>query len=170
MSSLLQQDLPAMWNGLLANIFIAPEAAAPMQTVAAVRAVPERGLQGDRYYKGTGAFSRWPGPRRQLTLIAEEALEEMAREAGVVLDPAESRRNLLTRGVPLNDLIKKEFYVGEVRLRGIGLCQPCKYLVRHTGQPGLIPGLVGRGGLRAQILCEGIIQIGDAIHPIANAS
>ena len=136
-----------------------------MQAVEAARAVPGRGLEGDRYFDHQGSFSRWPGPHRELTLIAEEALGEMARVADVRLAPEQSRRNVLTRGVPLNDLIKATFFVGDVRVRGIRLCQPCKYLVRLTGKPGLLPHLVGRGGLRARILEEGLIRAGDAVRP-----
>ena len=136
-----------------------------MQAVEAARAVPGRGLEGDRYFDHQGSFSRWPGPHRELTLIAEEALDEMARVADVRLAPEQSRRNVLTRGVPLNDLIKETFFIGDVRVRGIRLCQPCKYLVRLTGNPGLLPHLVGRGGLRARILEEGLIRAGDAVRP-----
>ena len=136
-----------------------------MQAVEAVRAVPGRGLEGDRYFNHEGSFSRWPGPHRDLSLIAEEALSEMAREADVRLHPSESRRNLLTRGVPLNDLVGETFFVGKVRVEGIRLCQPCKYLVRLTGKPGLLPHLIGRGGLRVRILEEGLLQTGDAVRP-----
>lgn len=146
------------WSGTLIRIFTAPEAGAPMTVRDAVRAVPGRGLDGDRYFAGAGSFSRWPGPRREVSLIAEEALAEMAHATGIALDPADSRRNLLTRGVPLNNLVRAEFRIGPVRLRGIRRCQPCKRLVRLTGHSdSLIPALVNRGGLRAQILTEGIL-------------
>ena len=136
-----------------------------MQPIDAARAVPGRGLEGDRYFDHRGSFSRWPGPHRDLTLIAEEALDEMVQEADVRLAPAQSRRNVLTRGVPLNDLVKETFFVGDVRVQGVRLCQPCKYLVRLTGEPGLLPHLVGRGGLRARILEEGLIRAGDVVRP-----
>jgi len=132
-----------------------------------VQAVPGRGLEGDRYFAGEGSFSRWPGPRREVSLIAEEALAEMADATGIVLDAADSRRNLLTRGVPLNDLVRTEFTIGPVRLRGIRLCQPCKRLVRLTGHSDdLIPALVDRGGLRAQILTEGVLHPTLPIQPV----
>jgi MOSC domain-containing protein YiiM len=154
------------WSGSLVRIFTAPEAGAPMEARDAVRAVPGRGLKGDRYFTGDGSFSRWPGPRRDVSLIAEEALAEMIDASGIALNPAESRRNLLTRGVPLNDLVRTEFMIGPVRLRGIRLCQPCKRLVRLTGHgDDLIPALVDRGGLRAQILTEGVICCAMTIRP-----
>lgn len=158
-----------MWTGSVQALFIAPEASAAMHAVEMVRAVPGHGLEGDRYFAHQGSFSRWPGPHREVTLIAEEGLDEMARETGVVLPARLSRRNILTRGVPLNDLIRQSFWVGPVEMQGIRLCQPCKYLVRLTGEPGLLPGLVHRGGLRARILNEGTIQVGDTIRP-ANAT
>lgn len=154
------------WTGTVVRIFTAPEAGAPMVARDAARAVPGRGLAGDRYFKGEGSFSRWPGPRREVTLIAEEALAEMAEQTGIALDPKESRRNVLTRGVPLNDLARVEFTVGPVRMRGMRQCQPCKRLVRLTDHDeSLIPALVDRGGLRARILTEGVIHPGDPIRP-----
>ncbi len=153
------------WAGTVVALFIAPEAGAPMQAIEAARAVPGHGLEGDRYFEARGSFSRWPGPHRDVTLIAEEALAEMARETGTRLAPEASRRNVLVRGVPLNDLIKQSFAVGGVRMEGLRLCQPCKYLARMSGEPGVLPGLIKRGGLRARILNEGVIHVGDAIEP-----
>ena len=162
----MAKNEPLKWEGAVVALFIAPEAGAPMQAVEAARAVPGRGLEGDRYFEARGSFSRWPGPHRDVTLIAEEALAEMAREAGVTLAPEASRRNVLVRGVPLNDLIKQTFAVGEVRMEGLRLCQPCKYLARISGVPSVLPGLIKRGGLRARILDEGVIHVGDTIRPV----
>ncbi len=154
-----------MQSGTVLGLFIAPEAGAPMQPVEAVRAVPGRGLEGDRYFFGEGAFSRWPGPRREVSLIAEEDLETMARETGLVLAPSESRRNVLTRGVPLRQLRRRAaFSIGEVRLRGLRPCPPCRRLERLTGRDGLVEALTHRGGLRAQILTEGTLHVGDAVR------
>ncbi len=160
-----QKDEKQKWEGLVVNIFITPKAGAPMQAIEAAHAVPGQGLEGDRYFEARGSFSRWPGPHRDVTLIAEEALAEMARETGTTLAAEASRRNVLVRGVPLNDLIKQRFSVGEVVMEGIRLCQPCKYLARIAGEPGVLPGLVNRGGLRARILSEGVIRVGDTVRP-----
>lgn len=148
---------------MLVQIFISSEAGAPMQPVDAVAAVAGQGLVGDRYFAGVGSFSRWPGPHREVSLIAEEALAEMAAETGIVLPPAESRRNLLVRGVPLNDLVGQAFAVGGVRMAGLRRCQPCKYLARKTGHSDLVRALLHRGGLRARILTDGRLQVGDAV-------
>lgn len=152
-----------MENGIVVAIFTAPTKGAPMQPAGAVRAVPGRGLEGDRYYKGEGAFSRWPGPRREVSLIAAEDLAAMEAEADVACPPEETRRNVLTRGVALADLIGAEFTVGDVRMRGMRRCQPCAYLERITGREGLLKAMVDRGGLRARILSEGVLRPGDAV-------
>ncbi len=159
----MQQEYGLNTTGRVRALFIAPAAGASMQRVESVRAVPGRGLEGDRYFYGAGSFSRWPGPHREATLIAEEAIEEMAVETGITLLPEESRRNVLTQGILLHELIGKAFRVGSVQMQGIRLCEPCKYLVRLTGQPGLLPGMVHRGGLRACILSEGILHAGDEV-------
>src|SRR6185312_4735262 len=95
------------------------------------------------------------GPDREVTLIEEEALAGMAREYEVLLPPAQARRNLLTRGVPLNHLVGQTFRVGNVVLRGIRLCEPCGHLQKLTCK-GVLKGLLHRGGLRAQIVQGGI--------------
>jgi MOSC domain-containing protein YiiM len=135
-----------------------------MVSLAEVRAIPRRGLEGDRYFHATGTFSRGRGPDAELTLIEAEAIEALAREESLSLEPADSRRNLVTRDVSLNDLVGREFMVGEVRVLGHGLCEPCKHLQRLTGRPAILNGLLHRGGLRAQILAEGTLRVGDAIR------
>ena len=154
-----------LWTGTLSAIFVAPSAGAAVQTVAAVRAEPGRGLEGDRYWKGEGSFSRWPGARREITLIAAEALAEAEAEFGVSVSAGEHRRNLVVSGAPLSDLVKAEFWVGGVLMRGERVCAPCKYLVRVTGQAAILDALVRRGGLRAAVLSEGVICVGDTVRP-----
>ena len=95
-----------------------------------------------------------------------ESLEALARDYGIALSPREARRNVTTRGVALNHLVGEEFMVGGARLRGIELCEPCKYLEGLT-QEGVREGLVHRGGLRAQILGTGEIAVGDSVRPAA---
>jgi MOSC domain-containing protein YiiM len=153
-----------MWRGKLDSIFIAAEAKAPMVVMAEVRAVPGSGLEGDRYFLKRGTFFK-PEPDFELTLIEAEALEAMKQEYQIELSPAESRRNLITRDVPLNHLVGKEFQIGEVRIRGIRLCEPCSHLQALTERQ-VIKGLRHRGGLRAQILSEGVLRAGDAVSPV----
>jgi MOSC domain-containing protein YiiM len=92
-----------------------------------------------------------------------EAIEALKREYGVELAPGEARRNLVTRDVPLNHLVEKEFQIGEVRVRGIRLCEPCSHLQTLVGRP-VIKGLRHRGGLRAQIVSGGMIRVGDMVR------
>jgi MOSC domain-containing protein YiiM len=143
------------------SIHIAPAAKAPMQAVAEVLAIPGVGLEGDRYALKQGTFFK-PEPDFELTLIEAEAVEAAQLEHGLKLVPGDARRNLVTRGVSLNPLVGREFQIGSVRVRGIRLCEPCSHLQALTGQP-VIRALPHRGGLRAQILTEGPIRIGDAV-------
>ena len=135
-----------------------------MATVDEVRAVDGRGLEGDRYFDGTGTFSNTVGTGRRVTLIELEALQALRAETGLELDPAEARRNIVTRGVPLNDLLGRDFEVGSVVLRGMRLCEPCTYLSELLGKD-VKAGLTNRGGLRADILHGGLIRTGDAVTP-----
>ena len=150
-----------MFEGTIISINIASEAEAPMQSVSEVRAVPGQGLEGDRYFDHKGTFSK-PQPDRELTLIEAEAIEALRREFQVDFGLNASRRNIVTRGVPLNHLVDKEFWIGDVKARGLRLCEPCAHLQRLS-HPKVLPGLVHRGGLRAQILTEGMIRVGEIV-------
>jgi len=92
-----------------------------------------------------------------------EVLEALREETGIELTDGGSRRNLHTRGISLNELVGREFSLGEAVLRGQGLCEPCLSLAEACGDRGVIRGLVHRGGLRACILRGGTISVGDAI-------
>jgi MOSC domain-containing protein YiiM len=148
-------------RGEVIGIYIASKAEEPPHSVERVRVVPGRGLEGDRYAKGIGTFSNHKG-QRDVSLIESEAIEAFEHESGTSLSAAQSRRNILTRGVRLNDLVGLEFLVGSIRMRGLRLCEPCTHLVRLTN-PATLRGLVHRGGLYAAILNEGEIAVGDSI-------
>jgi MOSC domain-containing protein YiiM len=151
-----------MSKGSVDSIYIAGAAKGPMVSVSEAHAVPGRGLEGDRYFNQEGTFSK-PLPDYELTLIEIEAIEAFKREFGVELEAGDGRRNVVTRGVSLNDLVGQEFQVGEVRVRGIRLCEPCSHLARLSHR-AVVRGLRHRGGLRAQILTDGKIRVGDAIQ------
>ena len=155
-----------MWEGVVVSIHLAPAAGAPLVAVEEARAVPDRGLEGDRYFAQVGTYSKRPGTGRAVTLIEDEALEALYDEAGIELAPGASRRNIVTRGVPLNHLVNREFCVGAVTLRGMRLCEPCTHLERLT-QTGVRRALIHRGGLRAEILTEGVIRVGDPVHEMS---
>jgi MOSC domain-containing protein YiiM len=86
----------------------------------------------------------------------------LKQEYGVDLDPGLSRRNIVTRGVALNHLVEKEFTIGAVLLRGTRLCEPCLHMEKLAAK-GAARGLIHRGGLRAEILSDGLIRIGNEI-------
>jgi len=151
-----------MYTGTVISIHIAPSAEARMTSVNEARAIPGKGLDGDRYFRQTGTYSSKPGPDREVTLITVEAIEALRRDYGIDLDPNDSRRNIVTQGVPLNFLVGREFTVGTVTLRGLRLCEPCGHLEGLT-KSGVRAGLVHRGGLRAQILTAGVIRPGDPV-------
>ena len=153
-----------MFEGKVSGIFIGPQKGKPMIGVTDVRAVAGRGLDGDRYSAKQGTFSQKDDPSREVTLIEREAIDAARRSYDVEVDPIETRRNLLTEGVPLNHLVDEEFEIGDVRLRGLRLCEPCGHLERLTAKPVREP-LIHRGGLRAQILKSGTIRVGDRVIP-----
>jgi len=150
-----------MFEGTVVSINIAPAAEAPMQSISEAHAVPGRGLEGDRYFFRQGTFYK-PQPDRELTLIEAEAIEAMKGELNVDYQLSDSRRNVVTRGVPLNHLVGKEFWIGDVKARGLRLCEPCSHLQKLSHEK-VLPGLVHRGGLRAQILIEGMIRVGEIV-------
>ncbi len=151
-----------MWAGTVESIHIAPAARERMQSLDQIQAIPGVGLEGDRYALRQGTFFK-PLPDFELTLIEAEAVEALRRDYDVDLDSGEARRNLVARGVPLNHLVGRDFRIGEVKIRGIRLCEPCSHLQELTGRPAVIKGLRHRGGLRAQILSPGIIRVGDTV-------
>jgi MOSC domain-containing protein YiiM len=154
-----------MQTPMVIDIFIAPRSGEPMQSVPAVEAVAGKGLVGDRKFRNA-SHPKKDTPEREITLIESEAIEAVNRDYVLRLDPIETRRNILTSGIALNHLVGREFSVGEVLLRGIMLCEPCKHVEKLT-RPGVMRALVHRGGLRAQILQGGTIRIGDAIPTLA---
>jgi MOSC domain-containing protein YiiM len=149
--------------GVVQHIHVADDAGAPMRALDWVRAIAGVGLEGDRYAYGRGHYQD-KRVSRDLTLIETEALEALAREHGIELASGETRRNLSTSGVDLNELVGRHFWIGEVLCLGTRLCEPCRHLAELTRKPLLRP-LVRRGGLRADIVRGGVILIGDEIHP-----
>jgi MOSC domain-containing protein YiiM len=138
------------------SISIGPsEALAPVESVNAVAGC---GLEGDRYFQPDGAR-----PGQALTLIEAEALDDVG------LTGAQSRRQVVVRGVRLNDLVGKRFTVGGVECVGVELCEPCAHLESLT-RPGIMRDLVHRGGLNADILVGGTIAVGDAVDVGAAAA
>lgn len=159
-----------MWKGFVVSLHIARAEAQPMISLSEAHAVPGKGLEGDRYFLGTGHFSRHHGPSYEVTLIEKEVVDALNEEfEDLQLEAKDARRNIVTCGVPLNHLVDHVFRVGEVTLCGRRLCQPCLHIAQITHH-NVLSGLVNRGGLRAQILTEGIIHIGDALVDLGKAT
>jgi MOSC domain-containing protein YiiM len=131
------------------GISIGPSAA--LAPVESVRAVAGQGLEGDRKFRPNGAK-----PGQALTLIEAEVLEDVG------LTGPQSRRQVVVRGVRLNDLVGRRFTVGAVECVGVELCEPCLHLQSLT-RPGIIDALLHRGGLNADIVAGGTISVGDVI-------
>jgi MOSC domain len=149
--------------GVLERIWIAAAAGVPARSCQAARATAGQGLDGDRHVAGTGTFpSGLPGSA--LTLISAEVCESFSPP----LRPDEHRRNLVTRGIDLNGLVGRDFVIGGVRCRGMRLCEPCVVIQRRASRP-LLRQLVHRGGLRADILTDGVIKAGDQIATVEPA-
>lgn len=157
-------------HGTVTGIFTTPKAGRPMDTHEAATAIVGRGLLGDRYHDGVGYYSDRPseGGGREVTLIEAEELERLGVEHGIELTALESRRNVVTRGIRLLDLIGTRFRIGEVVCEGVKICEPCEYLERLTGKPVNEP-LVHRAGLRANVLVGGTIRVGDAVEAVPAA-
>jgi len=153
-----------MFQGKLLAIAVARQAKGTMENVESIQAVAGEGLVGDRYGAGIGAaqFKGRRKPENEVTLIAREAIEAANDEFNFTIEHLETRRNLLTDGVPLNELVGKTFCVGPVRLKGLELCEPCGYLEKRTFS-GIKEALKHRGGLRCCILEGGEIRVGNPV-------
>lgn len=148
-------------TGHIEGIFTTSSAGQPMLAHQEIRALVDAGLEGDRYTLGTGFYSDGQ-TGRQLTLIEAEDLEQLERVYGVALSHLECRRNLVTRGIALPALIGQRFRIGDVLCEGIRACPPCNHLEDLT-RPGPLRGLARSGGIRAHILTDGVIHIGDEV-------
>jgi MOSC domain-containing protein YiiM len=128
----------------------------PLVEVPQIECVTGHGIRGDRFYNYRDNY------KGQITFFSFEVFEKLARHFGLTdKSPGAARRNVIMSGVELNDLIGEEFSIQGVRLRGTAHCKPC-YWMDHAIAPGAEEFLQGNGGLRAQILSDGVIAVGDA--------
>lgn len=153
-------------NGYVKEIWTASSGGAPMQQHDAIEAVAGHGLAGDRYADGHGSWSK-PGdpPDRQLTLIEQEQFDWLQATHDITLTGPSSRRNLVTSGVTLNDLVGRRFHIGAIEVEGLRLCQPCKALAEVLDFD-FVHLMLNRSGLNCRIVAGGTISTGDAITPI----
>lgn len=157
--------------GEVVGIYVSEIKTGPMKSLVTATALKGRGLLGDRYAAKAGTFTPRSDRLRgyDLTLIESEVLDRLTLSDGSQLAAAESRRNVVTRGIDLNTLVGRKFTIGSVRAFGQRLCEPCVHLERLT-RPGVVAGLVHQGGLRADILTDGEIRLGDKIEAASQSS
>ncbi len=153
-------------SGTLRGIYVATEAGGAMTHRDTAHLVAGRGIEGDRYFERAGTFSpEEPSPDHEVTLVAAEEVERFTQETGLTISPGELRRNLLTEGVDLNAWVGRRFRIGDVELEGIRLCEPCRTLAAQVA-PEVLTVLAHRAGLRARVVNDGRIRVGDAVAEI----
>ncbi len=158
--------LPTL-RGEVVVIAVAESATDLMQSVDQARAVMGFGLEGDRYAAKAGTFTPTDDKLRgyDLTLIEAEAVDDVGVPGTRNLDYADARRNVVTRGIDLNALVGRRFRIGDVECIGQRLCEPCSHLERLTDK-GVLRALIHRGGLRADIISDGLIEVGSTISTV----
>jgi len=150
-------------TGRVEAIHVTASAGEPMASVPHVRAIAGTGLEGDRYATGAGHWSAIRRSGDSLTLVEAEVVETIAGGGGPELAPGATRRNITTRGIRLDDLIGSRFRIGQVECLAVRRCEPCSYLDGLLGEE-VLAHLVHRAGIRADILTDGTIAVGDAIE------
>jgi MOSC domain-containing protein YiiM len=143
-------------GGVVEGIFFGAIDEGPLEAAGEVQVKTGAGIEGDRYGD------------KDITLFEAEAIEHLKSEAGIELKPSEIRRNVMTRGVALNELLGHRIRVGDVEAVVTELCHPCSHLQKLT-QPGVLRGLVNRGGLNADVVAGGAIRVGDQVEDLGPA-
>jgi MOSC domain-containing protein YiiM len=149
-----------MPEGHVVAIYIGPDPQGPMRSVEEVVAVAGRGLEGDRYFQPAEDGD----PTAEITLIESEAIERAAAESGLDIRHEDTRRNIVTSGVRLAELLGKRFRVGDAEVEALEPNPPCRHLEKLAGKPLLRP-LALRGGLRGRIVIGGVVEVGAPIRP-----
>ena len=134
----------------------------PINEVLSIEVLANKGIVGDRH------FHDFNDPYNQLSLIESENINEYNIKFGLDIPYIDFRRNVVTKGIKLNDLIGKKFKVGSVELEGIELCRPCRHLTEMLDQKNILKEFIRKGGLRCQILSSSMINVGDKIEVINN--
>ena len=152
------------WSGRIVSLHRTPRAFLPMGTFDTLNLIAGYGIEGDRYATESGFYSHKPEIGRQVTFFEVETLEALERDHGITLRADEHRRNITTRGVPLNHLVGRRFRIGEAVVEATRLSVPCRHIEEITGQQIFNP-LINRSGLNAKILSGAIVRVGDPITP-----
>ncbi len=148
-------------SGKIENLLISKSIQSPMQNVNQIVLEVEKGIFGDRYYVQEGTFSSKGKiePDRDVTLIEIEKINALNGEHNLNITPEDFRRNIVVSNCDLNSLVDKEFQIGEVVLKGIRLCEPCKYLAKELNEEKVLSQMIHKAGLRAQIIKGGSIDL-----------
>tara|TARA_B100000686_G_scaffold126190_1_gene133596 strand:- start:272 stop:712 length:441 start_codon:yes stop_codon:yes gene_type:complete len=139
------------------KIGISSSKGSKIKTVSYINAIAGKGLENDRFYKENNNKSS------QLTLIEKENIDYVNNQFGLIIPYEDFRRNIITEGIKLNNLVNKKISIGNVTLLAHDLCEPCKHLQDIINQKNLVKNLVHKGGLRCEILTNGKISVGDII-------
>ena len=132
----------------------------PIKNVNTIEVMANKGIVGDRHFHDCN------DPYNQLSLIESENIDEYNVRFGLDIPYIDFRRNVVTKGIRLNDLIGKKLKVGNVELEGIELCRPCRHLTEMLDQKNILKEFMRKGGLRCQILSSSKINVGDKIQII----
>ncbi|WP_417840165.1 MOSC domain-containing protein [Tritonibacter scottomollicae] len=152
------------WTGTIVGLHTTPRSFLPMRDMAELELVAGVGIAGDRYATESGFYSDRPEEGRQITLFEVETLEALKRDYDIDLAPSDHRRNVTTRGVPLNHLVGHRFWIGPCLLEATRLSTPCRHIEQITGKEVFEPFL-HRSGLHARILKGGAITTADNLRP-----
>ena len=125
--------------------------------VSSIEVIANKGVTGDRH------FNEFNNPYCQLSLIESENIDFYNLKFGLNIKYTDFRRNIVTKGIRLNDLVGKRFFIGKVKVEGIDLCRPCKHLTEILNQSSILKEFLRKGGLRCQILSSSMINVGDNI-------
>lgn len=158
-------------TGTVVAIYVAESGAEPMRAVPEAALEAGCGIRGDRYHRQGGTFSRRDQirPDQEITLVESEEIERFNEATGLALDLGATRRNVVTRGIRLNELVGRQFSLGAAVVEGIRLCEPCAHLAAIVSKE-VLPGLVHRAGLRARIVSGGVIRPADTIEAAAGSA
>lgn len=152
------------FTGKIEGLHVTPRSFLPMRNMEKLQLVEGLGIEGDRHSMNEAFHSDRPEEGRQITFFEVETLEALKRDHDIVLRPEQHRRNVTTRGVPLNHLVGRRFRVGECVVEATRLTTPCRHIEQITGLE-IYEVLLHRAGLNAKIIKGGHIHLGDVIEP-----
>jgi MOSC domain-containing protein YiiM len=153
-------------SGKIVNLLISKDPQSPMQNVNQIVLEVGKGIFGDRYYfqKGTFSDENKIEPDSEVTLIEIEKINTLNEEHKLNITAEDFRRNIVVSNCDLNSLVGKEFQIGEVVLKGLRLCEPCKYLADKLKEEKTLSKMVHKAGLRAQVIKSGSINLDSQVE------